>query len=131
MLTLCYQLIWKTPTAGLFVLRAWKRPELHAHSLRRFARPNGSPVTRGSGSDVTMAGLDSTTRGGWQGSRVMQAMFVLGLEFALSKSDELAPSEITRVGLQDDMTFTGSAAALNRSWSTIERCAGRGRSQTP
>ena len=46
----------------------------------------------------------------------MQAMFVLGLEFALSKSDELAPSEITRIGLQDDMTFTGSAAALNRSW---------------
>ena len=47
-------------------------------------------------------------------------MFLLGLEFALSKSDNLAPSEITRVGLQDDMTFIGSAAALNRSWSTIE-----------
>ena len=27
----------------------------------------------------------------------MQVMFVLGLEFALSKSDELAPSEITRI----------------------------------
>ena len=48
----------------------------------------------------------------------MQVM--LGLEFALSKSDEPAPSEITRIGLQDDMTFTGSAAALNRSWGTIE-----------
>ena len=28
--------------------------------------------------------------------------------------------QITRIGLQDDMTFTGSAAALNRSWGTIE-----------
>ena len=43
--------------------------------------------------------VDSTTRGGWQGSRAMQVMFVLGLEFALSKADE---SEITRIGLQDD-----------------------------
>ena len=40
---------------------------------------------------------------------------LLGLEFALSKSDKLAPSEITRIGLQGDVTFTGSAAALNRS----------------
>ena len=64
--------------------------------------------------------VDSTGRGGWQGSRAMQVMFVLGLEFALSKSDELAPSEITRIGLQDVMTFIGSAAVLNRSWSTIE-----------
>ena len=46
----------------------------------------------------------------------MQVVFVLGLEFALSKSDELAPSEITRIGLQDDMTFIGSASALRRSW---------------
>ena len=51
--------------------------------------------------------LNSTTRGGWQGSRAMQVMFVLGLEFALCKSDELAPSEITRIGLQDDVTFMG------------------------
>ena len=50
----------------------------------------------------------------------MQVMFVLGLEFALSESDELAPSEITRIGLQDDMTFMGSVATLNRSWGTIE-----------
>ena len=50
----------------------------------------------------------------------MQVMFVLGLEFTLSKFDELAPREITRIGLQDDMTFIGSAAALNRSSSTIE-----------
>ena len=35
--------------------------------------------------------VDGTTRGGWQGSRAMQVLFVLGLEFALSKLDELAP----------------------------------------
>ena len=64
--------------------------------------------------------VDITTRGGWQGSRAMQVMFVLGLEFALSKSDDLAAREITRIGLQDDMTFMGSAAALNRSWNVIE-----------
>ena len=64
--------------------------------------------------------VDSTTRSAWQGSRATQAMFVLGLEFALSKSGDLAPREITRIGLQDDMTFIASAAALKRSWSTIE-----------
>ena len=47
-------------------------------------------------------------------------MFVLGLEFAFSKTDELAPRQVTRIGLQDDMTFIGSAAALNRSWNIIE-----------
>ena len=50
----------------------------------------------------------------------MQVMLVLGLEFALSKSDELAPHGLTRIGLQDDMTFIGSAAALNCSWNVIE-----------
>ena len=50
----------------------------------------------------------------------MQVMFVLGLEFAFSKTDELALREITGIGLQDDMTFIGSAAALNRSWNFIE-----------
>ena len=64
--------------------------------------------------------VDGTTGGGWQGSRATQVVFVLGLEFALSKTDELAPREITRIGLQDDMTFIGSAAALNRSWNFIE-----------
>ena len=37
--------------------------------------------------------VDGTTRGGWQGSRAMQVMFVLGLEFALSKTDELSPPD--------------------------------------
>ena len=50
----------------------------------------------------------------------MQVMFVLGLEFAFSKTDELAPHGLTRIGLQDDMTFIGSAAALNRFWNDIE-----------
>ena len=58
--------------------------------------------------------IDCTTRGGWQGSRAMQVMFVLGLEFDLSNSDALAPRGLTRIGLQDDMTFIGSAAAVNR-----------------
>ena len=40
----------------------------------------------------------------------MQVMFVLGLEFALSKSDAAAQQGVTRIGLQDDMTFIGSAA---------------------
>ena len=32
-----------------------------------------------------------------------------------------SPSQIvTRIGLQDDMTFIGSAAAMNRSWNSIE-----------
>ena len=36
----------------------------------------------------------------------MQVMFVLGLEFALSKSDATAQQEVTRIGLQDDVTFS-------------------------
>ena len=50
----------------------------------------------------------------------MQVIFVLGLEFAFSQSDAMAPRGLTTIGLQDDMTFVGSAAPLNRSWSTIE-----------
>ena len=49
----------------------------------------------------------------------MQVTFVLGLEFALSKSDARA-QQVTRIGVQDDMTFIGSAAATNRSWNSIE-----------
>ena len=64
--------------------------------------------------------FDSTTRRGWQGSRATQVMFVLGLEFALSKSDATAQQGVTRIGLQDDMTFIGSAAVLNHSWNSIE-----------
>ena len=51
--------------------------------------------------------VDRTTRGGWQGSRAMPVMFVLGLEFALSKSDAAAQQGVARIGLQDDMTFIG------------------------
>ena len=68
--------------------------------------------------------VDSTTRGGWQGYRALQVLFVLGLEFALSKSDAAAQQGVTRIGLQDDMTFIGSAAAMNRSWNTIESSCG-------
>ena len=50
----------------------------------------------------------------------MQVMFVLGLEFALYKSDAMAPRGLTRIGLQDHMTFIGLAVALHRSWNDIE-----------
>ena len=63
--------------------------------------------------------FDSTTREGWEGSRAMQVTFVLGLECALSVSDATAQQGVTRIGLQDDMTFIGSAAAMNRSWNSI------------
>ena len=51
--------------------------------------------------------VGSTSRGGWQGSRAMQVMFVLGLEHALTKLDTTAPDGLTRIGLQDDMTLIG------------------------
>ena len=90
---LCYQLIWKMPPVGLFVQRAWKRRGLHAHSLQRFARRNGSCDTRFWQQCDDGWISDSTTRGRWQGSRAMQVMFVLGLEFALSMADDLGPRE--------------------------------------
>ena len=42
----------------------------------------------------------------------MQVMFVHGLEHALAKMDDGALRSCTRIVLQDDMTFTGSAAKL-------------------
>ena len=50
----------------------------------------------------------------------MQVMFVLGLEFALSKSDAAAQQGVTRISLQDNMTFIGSATTMNRSWNNID-----------
>ena len=50
----------------------------------------------------------------------MQVMFVLGLEFVLTKLDTRAPNRFTRIGLQDDMTFVASAPALDRSWNDLE-----------
>ena len=47
-------------------------------------------------------------------------LLVLGLEFALSKLDVMAPRALTRVGLQDDKTFILSATALSRSWNDVE-----------
>ena len=97
------QLTRKMSTVGLFVLRTWKRPGLHARSLLRSAQHSGRLATRGSGSGFDDGWtLDSTTRGGWQGWRAMQVMFVLGLEFTLSKSDDQGPLEITRIDLQDE-----------------------------
>ena len=119
MLALCHQLIFKTPTAFRSTnLEAARTacPQLAANCTAQWG-PRDTKFWHRCDDGWT---VDSTTRGGWQGSRAMQVMFVLGLEFALSKSDELAPNEFTRIDLQDDMTFIGFAAALNRSWSTIE-----------
>ena len=50
----------------------------------------------------------------------MQVMFALGLEHDLTKLDTTTPDGLTRIGLQDDMTFIGSAAALNRFLIELE-----------
>ena len=116
--------MWKTLPGGLFDRHAWKLRGVHALSLLRSAHcaaqwePCDTRFWQICDDGWT---VDSTTRGGWQRFRVMQVMFVLELEFALSKSDAMAPQGLTRIGLQDDMTFVGSAAALNRSWNDIER----------
>ena len=64
--------------------------------------------------------VDSTSRGGWHCSRAMQVMFVLGLEHAVTELDSTILEGLRRIGLQDDMTFIGSAAAINRSWNDLE-----------
>ena len=62
--------------------------------------------------------VDSTTRRGWQGSRAMQINVGARVGVCpLQVSCELAPRGLMRIGLQHDMTFVGSAAALNRSWN--------------
>ena len=92
---------------GFFGPRAWEAARLACNSVR-CARPNGNPVTLGSGSDATMAGIvDSTSRGGWPVSRAVQDMFVLGVEHAPTKSDTAAPDGLTRIGLQDDIHRIG------------------------
>ena len=50
----------------------------------------------------------------------MQVMFALGLEHDLTKLDTTTPDGLTRIGPQDDMTFIGSAAALNRFLNELE-----------
>ena len=55
-----------------------------------------------------------------QGSRALQVMFVQGLEHALTKLDKAVPYGLMWIGMQDDVTFIGSAAALNRSWNALE-----------
>ena len=52
-------------------------------------------------------------------------MFVLGLEHALSRLDNASLKECTRIGLQDDMTFVGSAARLNGAWDELEATPGK------
>ena len=52
-------------------------------------------------------------------------MFVLGLEHALSRLENASLKECTRIGLQDDMTFVGSAARLNGAWDELEATPGK------
>ena len=78
-------------------------------------------MTRGSGSDVTMAGL-WTARQGADGKDDGPCKLCPCLDLSLPSPSLTSwlRARITRIGLQDDMTFVGSAAALNRSWCTIE-----------
>ena len=114
MLTSCYQLIWKTPTAELFVLRAWKRPGLHAHSLQRFARHNGSLVTQSSGSDATLAGL-WTARQGADGKVHGPCKLCSCLDWSLPCPSRMTWSHGRSRGLLGLLL-----RSINRSWSTIE-----------
>ena len=54
-------------------------------------------------------------RRGWQGSRLMQVMFCMGLEHALDK----APPLQARVAYQDDAYFFGRASHLASQWPTL------------
>ena len=56
----------------------------------------------------------TTERGGWQGSRAMQVMFVLGMEAQMRKAEEDLGPDVHRIGLQDDTTLVGSASAIQR-----------------
>ena len=57
----------------------------------------------------------------------MQFMFMLGLEHALTNLDTTAPDGLTRMGLQDHMTFIGSVAPLNidRTLAEVRLSAGQ------
>ena len=56
-----------------------------------------------------------STRGGWQGSRLMMVAFCLGLEEGLDAVPFLADVDIKvgRIGYQDDTYLVGTASALN------------------
>ena len=54
-------------------------------------------------------------RGGWQGSRLMQVLFCMGLEHALHK----VPMLQARVAYQDDAYFFGKASHLAAQWPTL------------
>ena len=79
--------------------------------------------------DVTIAGL-WTARQGADGKVHGLCKLCSCLDWSLPSPSPTSwlRREITRIGLQDDMTFIGSAATLNRSSSTIEGFAGRRRS---
>ena len=56
----------------------------------------------------------------WRVARAMQVMFMFGLEHTLKKLDEGRLAGVSRISLQDDMTFIGSAKTLHRNWCELE-----------
>ena len=66
--------------------------------------------------------------GGWQGSRLMQIMFSMGMEEALEEVHALT----CRVACQDDTYFFGPASLLEREWPRlIDALAKCGRRMRP
>ena len=73
-------------------------------------------------------------RGGWQGARMMQILFALGLGTTMHKTDSrlhassmkeqqqgqfARPRPTLRIGLQDDTYFVGSAKAIGDMWPAM------------
>ena len=120
------QLTRKMSTVGLFVLRAWKRPGLHARSLLRSAQHSGRLAIRGSGRDSTMAGL-WTARQGADGKVRGPCKLCSCLDWSVPSPSRMtqAHGRSRRLACRMNMTFVGFAAALDRSGSNIGRRAGR------
>ena len=111
---------WRTLSAELFGPRAWRRRGL-ARNLLRCARLNGNLVTPGSGSDATTAGpLTARQEAGGRVHVPRRSCSCASSSTNMTKLDTAAPDGLTRIGLQDGMTFIGSAAPLNRSWNELE-----------
>ena len=63
-----------------------------------------------------------SSRGGWQGARLMQILFCFGLDHSLSRVPMLsAGSPVSRVAYQDDLYLVGPARAQDDGWDDLER----------
>ncbi|CAK0795081.1 unnamed protein product [Prorocentrum cordatum] len=65
------------------------------------------------------------TRGGWQGARLMQLMFAMGLEDCLEAVPELDDA-MGRVGYQDDTYLFSKAAHFADSWPVLQGALAQG-----